>query len=100
RPPPRRPLFPYTTLFRSQSRAGPARGRQRLLHRGKQKVVLAAQMGGVDAPPPRGCPSEGLDLVGSREASGRIDQAGREADGTVSDRKSTRLNSSHVASSY
>src|SRR5699024_12728331 len=58
RRPPRSPLFPYTTLFRSRSRLVPARGQTR---RGLAHPVL-----------------------------------GRE----TSDRKSTRLNSSHVSSSY
>src|SRR2546426_6282565 len=73
RRPPRSTLFPYTTLFRSQ-------------------LQLAASN-----------PSFGVDLVhrqlGGPEHGGtaRLGKGPREADG---DRKSTRLNSSHLVISY
>src|SRR5690625_6758543 len=79
-PPPRSSLFPYTTLFRSLGRAfflgPPARGggdaEQR--HRGLEPRELRAV-----AAPLRRAPG-----AGARDE----------------DRKSTRLNSSHVAISY
>src|SRR2546426_8680357 len=71
RRPPRSTLFPYTTLFRSLGAAVPLQGRGR---RG-----LAHQHVGLrDAYPVRG-------LGGDRPAA---------------DRKSTRLNSSHLVISY
>src|SRR5690349_22139382 len=75
RPPPRSTLFPYTTLFRSRSRATqPGRGDRRLRPVGT-------------APPGRtgGHGGERADLL--RDPARR-------------DRKSTRLNSSHVEISY
>src|SRR5207253_11300551 len=72
-PPPRSTLFPYTTLFRSQCRAArPDRWRH------ADRLARAPV-------------SRGL-LVSQR--------AGHSAAADLSDRKSTRLNSSHVAISY
>src|SRR5207249_10779471 len=70
-PPPRSPLFPYTTLFRSHD-AGRLRGS-----------------------PVRGVPSRSP----SRRRSGRP-RCGVAGVGKELDRKSTRLNSSHVSISY
>src|SRR5262245_65978764 len=70
-PPPTSPLFPYTTLFRSHR----ARARVRLL--------LPARLGAGAAGP------AGSDLV-----------AAAARDRPLSDRKSTRLNSSHLGISY
>src|SRR5690554_7078879 len=64
RPPPRSTLFPYTTLFRSQS--------------------FADQYGRRRNPPP-----------GTKSVSAK-----RPSVWTFEDRKSTRLNSSHVRISY
>src|SRR5690349_23226971 len=72
RPPPRSTLFPYTTLFRSH---------RRLLRRGvrpRRQVAVSIQPG----------------LLPVRRAAAADLQAGR------ADRKSTRLNSSHVEISY
>src|SRR5436305_5450225 len=71
RRPPRSTLFPYTTLFRSV----PPHGRDRALVR--------------DARRRRGPP---LRLRRPRRGAGDVDRLG--------DRKSTRLNSSHVRISY
>src|SRR5690606_41910883 len=71
-PPPRSPLFPYTTLFRSRGRRSQSGG--------------AAQAGG-DA--------DGAVVVAQ---GGREVGAGRQE--RAVDRKSTRLNSSHVKISY
>src|SRR5437870_10985053 len=76
RRPPRSTLFPYTTLFRS-SRA------------------FASQ-------PPHPVEAAGCNLH-ARDVKTRIDHqdlAGDPAAGVAEDRKSTRLNSSHVAISY
>src|SRR5690349_23150809 len=77
RRPPRSTLFPYTTLFRSD-RARDARGSRRLAFgRALSRAPVAA---GV---PPR--PAQRGGRSGGRRAA---------------DRKSTRLNSSHVEISY
>src|SRR5690349_4809606 len=73
--PPCPTLFPYTTLFRSRSAVVPGR---------------AGRSGGAPPAPPataclEGFPPPGALAVASRRAS---------------DRKSTRLNSSHVETSY
>src|SRR3989442_8884321 len=79
RRPPRSTLFPYTTLFRS-----PLRGRERL---------------------ERGCTREGR-RQGVRAAGNQRDDPPEDQDGRggvsrrAQDRKSTRLNSSHVRISY
>src|SRR5690554_7288208 len=75
RQPPRSPLFPYTTLFRSDA----------LL------ALLAAHAA-------EGFPAlAGIILNGGFKSSEAI---GRLVSGLGSDRKSTRLNSSHVRISY
>src|SRR5437773_6762839 len=72
RPPPRSTLFPYTTLFRS---LGVAREH---LHRPRPAPDQHARVGG-GAPGPDGS---------------------RRAAAARADRKSTRLNSSHITTSY
>src|SRR5690625_6462908 len=78
RPPPRAPLFPYTTLFRSQRERGrrPACARARRVCRARVEVEggVRRHHSAAEAPTWR--------LV------------------RLADRKSTRLNSSHVAISY
>src|SRR5438874_5172479 len=70
RPPPRSTLFPYTTLFRS--------------------VEL------VPSGAARGC----FDILESVAGDGRQDIGCPRVTGGTGDRKSTRLNSSHVEISY
>src|SRR5207249_10106586 len=93
-PPPATPLFPYTTLFRSDL-----------------FPTLARLLG---AAPPRGLP--GHDLLAARAEAPAISETlyGLMPDGAttpivslrtagwklIQDRKSTRLNSSHVSISY
>src|SRR5690242_21412277 len=79
RRPPRSTLFPYTTLFRSRARLDEERGR-----------------GQDDARPERAqrAPDERPDRDGRDEGGGDEEQAVEE------DRKSTRLNSSHMSISY
>src|SRR5207302_9744478 len=94
--PPPPPLFPYTTLFRSDQRLPDVSDP---LHRHGN----AAQVLGLAQKPPRG--THRCKYAASRERGGipaaaplRLD-ARRETILTQ-DRKSTRLNSSHVKISY
>src|SRR5688500_19276775 len=75
RPPPSSTLFPYTTLFRSHARAHRHRG-QGVPDRRHERVALL--------PPPHPLPHQQLAVL----------------DGAQQDRKSTRLNSSHLVISY
>src|SRR5690554_7442994 len=75
RRPPRSTLFPYTTLFRS--RPGPG--------------VAAAGLGSEDM---------AGDAVGDLVTIDAVREASHRIRGRVKDRKSTRLNSSHVRISY
>src|SRR2546426_8454699 len=78
RRPPRSTLFPYTTLFRSQSAVGAGR-----------EPVAAAQ---------RSDPESRRDHERLRDARGSGVQGHRRC--AREDRKSTRLNSSHLVISY
>src|SRR5690606_41871215 len=86
---PRSTLFPYTTLFRSVRRGhgsperDPAASRLRL-HRVADLLVTHA----------------GLEVGAPGEARGRGPRQGRRSEHPDADRKSTRLNSSHVKISY
>src|SRR3712207_7438472 len=91
RRPPRSTLFPYTTLFRSEDRAGGDRGDH-------------GDRGGLRR-------AEGRVAQGRRRGAGQRDRrpdpehVGRAATraphaGRAGDRKSTRLNSSHANISY
>src|SRR5690554_7151413 len=80
RRPPRSTLFPYTTLFRSRGRGAPRGG-----DGGPPGRRAEPPDGGAQSPPPRG--------------GGTSDPAGGPGS-EVPDRKSTRLNSSHVRISY
>src|SRR5436309_8914508 len=74
---PRPTLFPYTTLFRSRDRLGRVHGRRS--RRARSRPALPARSDG-------------------RLRPARAGRAGRER--ARRDRKSTRLNSSHVKNSY
>src|SRR5690606_42015339 len=97
RPPPRAPLFPYTTLFRSLALAAVRDGHDA---RGPAATVVAA---GVTR-------AEDLDEVvvlraqvvlhGLVRAIGVADDDRQPLFDHAIDRKSTRLNSSHVKISY
>src|SRR3712207_7147211 len=80
RRPPRSTLFPYTTLFRSLSRA-----------LGEVRHAGARQRAGVRRHPRRG----ELPRVAAEQALGLHREPGLQPD-----RKSTRLNSSHANISY
>src|SRR3712207_7387339 len=83
RRPPRSTLFPYTTLFRSRREGLEARNRD---HRRRGVAVSVL----LQRDPGRGAAD------GRRDARGRH----RGEDRGASDRKSTRLNSSHANISY
>src|SRR5690349_24214756 len=80
RRPPRSTLFPYTTLFRSCERGGEEH-----------------QLEPVDRPPHRAVVGEGA-RAGTEDVG--ADQVHLNGDSGEEDRKSTRLNSSHVEISY
>src|SRR3712207_8136611 len=93
RRPPRSPLFPYTTLFRSDNASGAAAlvaiARDLLRHPPAASVVIAA----IDA--------EERGMSGARGLVRALE--GRDVVLNVNldiDRKSTRLNSSHANISY
>src|SRR5437870_7222964 len=85
-PPPQSPLFPYTTLFRSES----------------QLIVATTVLGGDagDATDVLAVVKQGERNTGQpiEESTGDCAYGGGET--RQADRKSTRLNSSHVAISY
>src|SRR2546426_9239035 len=83
RRPPRSTLFPYTTLFRSH-RSGHARD-----HGGGYRQPVHGRCEEPRPPAPR---------KRSTRTSGRL--AGLLPQATLGDRKSTRLNSSHLVISY
>src|SRR5690606_40958909 len=89
-PPPRSTLFPYTTLFRSVGR----RLAQRLGHPlpvdvGTAQVSAAANVGQFHP-----------GMRAGRDVRRRLRMVGHLAHFSPIDRKSTRLNSSHVKISY
>src|SRR3712207_7974401 len=88
RRPPRSTLFPYTTLFRSPPWC-PARDEWRR-NMGYSHTMADHSAGTKDAIQP---------FVTTRMA-GRVLGEVKQARGTKSDRKSTRLNSSHANISY
>src|SRR5256885_3218856 len=71
RRPPRSTLFPYTTLFRSQDGRRQAAG-----------------------------PEEGVDVAVQQRLDGVVEPVRAGGDRVAEDRKSTRLNSSHLVISY
>src|SRR2546426_5816620 len=85
RRPPRSTLFPYTTLFRS-------RMHRRVDRRGALIVRLAVQRAALDS----GAGNQGRVAIGPVVASVGSVGVPRSAE----DRKSTRLNSSHLVISY
>src|SRR5437773_3537689 len=90
-PPPISTLFPYTTLFRSRL--------ARELHRrvsGAPSSGRALGTGGQADPPRRGDPCSRSEIRPRRRTR---ETRGRDSDARA-DRKSTRLNSSHITISY
>src|SRR5256885_5982207 len=97
RRPPRSTLFPYTTLFRSEPAADAEHARlQRRgddrLHQGLPRLEVLAGDRHAEA---------AGQLPGGGEVDGQVRCAVRERDAFPdADRKSTRLNSSHLVISY
>src|SRR3989442_8294162 len=92
RRPPRSTLFPYTTLFRSHGRVAPARDEQSV-------------PGNLDAVEPARTFGDHAGRLVARlprqyRASAELHDDEPLAHGVQRDRKSTRLNSSHVRISY
>src|SRR5207249_9916941 len=94
RRPPRSTLFPYTTLFRSGTEADPARVRREPRERGpgveRRALGIAEEAGEVVRAEER---LEAAVLRGAGEPAPALPRE-------PLDRKSTRLNSSHVSISY
>src|SRR5256885_10505650 len=94
RPPPKSTLFPYPTLFRSQRPAGRGEGLvQRRGHDCAGQRPRGKLLEGVAAAVPAG-PGDGVRVV---DVEPQVLVALGEL---VEDRKSTRLNSSHLVISY
>src|SRR5256885_10284188 len=88
RQPPTSPLFPYTTLFRSRTPPDPHPGRPDPRKAGEEVDVLPPQRSADREDQERHLADALRRRDGGRSASRR------------SDRKSTRLNSSHLVISY
>src|SRR5690606_41134149 len=91
RPPPRSTLFPYTTLFRSapvntRFLSGVDPARQALQRRASQPIMETFMRRTADG--------------SFRWVATQFPTIGSAQDAEMSDRKSTRLNSSHVKISY
>src|SRR5690349_22888478 len=93
RRPPRSTLFPYTTLFRSQIIEETA-GSPRSILRGGRRLHLSRQHEG------RHHQGAGLPQLRQETRKHVETRLVRVMDGLHQDRKSTRLNSSHVEISY
>src|SRR5690606_41610625 len=95
RPPPRSTLFPYTTLFRSWALIDPPFSQRRRSH-GSGATSTAAPL----AQRTHNCPV--LAHVGLPSSPNATKRPRQNAPGLfiIQDRKSTRLNSSHVKISY
>src|SRR5256885_12411137 len=92
RRPPRSTLFPYTTLFRSRSDGAGGRGNRllELLAQVEASIEHEEEAGMAQPVPERGS-------IGDERL--RLGDEGRH-DEEAQDRKSTRLNSSHLVISY
>src|SRR5690606_40129702 len=94
RRPPRPTLFPYTTLFRSRAAPGPRRELLLLHARAPDRCARGSRGHGQHRGSPAGeCVAPLLSPRGPRDPGGACATA-------PEDRKSTRLNSSHVKTSY
>src|SRR5207249_11970730 len=90
--PPHSPLFPYTTLFRSRSGRCPSKAAPVGAHRLENAPPKHGLQQGGPRPLRRRRPREGR--FGSRDSKVPAKR------NRAADRKSTRLNSSHVSISY
>src|SRR5690606_41303806 len=100
--PPRRPpistLFPYTTLFRSNDPPPPQKALLCSLQSGSKPHLpdIPFVVPGVQIPPDNGAKYRLVNAQNSHRIIGFRTSSRKE----LSDRKSTRLNSSHVKISY
>src|SRR4051812_49983244 len=96
RPPPSPPLFPYTTLFRSEivDRDPDPELAQGVQAGDRGLAVEVARLGDLELESSRREPVPGKDRRDARHEPGQREIPRRE------DRKSTRLNSSHMSISY
>src|SRR5256885_4478309 len=96
RRPPRSTLFPYTTLFRSKPEL--ERAVQDLIMKGLSRIETVLDMAGVHRGAIEFCLATGgmVSMPAIQEGLRCTPAMSR----TVSDRKSTRLNSSHLVISY
>src|SRR3712207_8433024 len=100
RRPPRSPLFPYPTLFRSQPTSGPE---QTGVDTTTKPAALAAPAATVIASGRTGSPPAGVQKALENGLTGLAGGCENRASVTGpfrGDRKSTRLNSSHANISY
>src|SRR2546426_11150702 len=98
RRPPRSTLFPYTTLFRSEAALGSGASQQGLRPQDVARLHLRAQRA-----EPAALREDGLRAVGlpaTRRGARRRRARPRDRRAAHRDRKSTRLNSSHLVISY
>src|SRR5439155_25164586 len=89
-PPTRAPLFPYTTLFRSNlvTSYGYDEASRKTSETNANSEVLTFTY------------NSAADLLSLKDGKGQTTSWGYDVKVSTSDRKSTRLNSSHVAISY
>src|SRR5699024_12313231 len=97
----RRPLcslfFPYTTLFRSETVTGESHGSAvAMLREVLLPVILGRDAGDIDG----AHAAMGAAVNGNPSARAAVDIALHDLLGQAGDRKSTRLNFSHVSISY
>src|SRR5207253_8081061 len=95
-PPPRSTLFPYTTLFRSLQEFVNEHEKELELLRAKLEEEMRDEPEGRE----RGSVAELEHEQKKGAAGGNNAERGTGEDSKSADRKSTRLNSSHVAISY
>src|SRR2546430_11397716 len=93
RRPPRSPLFPYTTLFRSREALEAARQARRRLAR---TLAIGGAIGRLSDASRASWEAAAGEYLRARAAL----EEDAEREGRVRDRKSTRLNSSHSQISY
>src|SRR5256885_9722095 len=90
RRPPRSTLFPYTTLFRSPQLAGPAKAAELFYTGDMIDAKTALALGLVNQVVAAALLEEEVKKLAQKIAQGPL----------LADRKSTRLNSSHLVISY
>src|SRR5439155_25331514 len=97
-PPPSSPLFPYTTLFRSPTRR--VRRQANSQATAKRSPLPRRQDVAVPLEAQALLRRRGQVELAAGHVGAAVDDRDADASAVVADRKSTRLNSSHVAISY